>query len=75
MSRIAEQAVTGRAGLGPVELLKLPTLSVEELATVTGVGLHTAYGMVREGRVKTLRAGRRYRVLTSSVREMLDGLL
>ena len=65
---------TDRAELGPVELLKLPTLSIKELATATDVGLHTAYGMVREGRVKTIRAGRRYLVLTSSVRAMLDAL-
>lgn len=66
---LAEQAITGLPSAA--ELLKQPTMSVPELAVVTGIGRNSAYALVREGKVRVLRVGTRIRVLTSSVRELL----
>lgn len=55
----------------PEELLAKTTLSVSEFAAVSGLGLHRAYEYVRTRKVRSLRSGSRYLVLTSSVRELL----
>ena len=55
-------------------LLDQPSMTVRELATVLGIGVGTAYRMIGEGRVRTLRAGRRILVPASAVRELLDGV-
>lgn len=52
-------------------LLAKPTMSVTEMATVLGVGRNASYRLVREGQVRVLRVGRRIRVPTAAVRELL----
>ena len=55
-------------------MLDQPTLTVRELAAVLGIGLGTTYSMIREGRIRTLKAGRRILIPASAVRELLDGV-
>jgi len=37
-------------------------LSVEQLAAVLGIGINSAYQLVRSGRVGSLRIGRQYKI-------------
>lgn len=52
-------------------LLKRPTVNVPQFAAVLDIGLGSAYAMVREGRVRSLRVGRRIVIPSSAIRELL----
>ena len=56
-----------------VDLLDKPVLTVPEFARVLGVGRNLGYALVREGKVRHLRAGARILVPSSAVREFLEG--
>jgi excisionase family DNA binding protein len=49
------------------------TLTVEEAASVLGVGRTLAYQMAREGRLPVIRLGRRLLVSRSALEHMLEG--
>lgn len=49
-----------------------PTITVAETARLLGIGRNVAYGLVREGRLRAVRIGRRILVPVSAVRELLD---
>lgn len=53
------------------DYLNQPTLTVPELAKTLRVSKNAAYGLVREGKVRVLRVGRRILVPSSAVRELL----
>lgn len=48
-----------------------PTLSVEEAAEQLGIGREAAYQAVRSGQIPSLRIGRRIRIPTPKLLEML----
>jgi excisionase family DNA binding protein len=52
-------------------ILSKPTMTVDELSAVLGVGRGQAYAAVREGQVRSLRIGKRILIPTTAVREML----
>ena len=49
------------------------TLTVEEAASILGVGRTLAYQMAREGRLPVIRLGRRLLVSRSALERMLEG--
>lgn len=49
------------------------TLTVEEAAEALGIGRSLAYKMARDGRLPTVRLGRRLLVPVSRLEEMLRG--
>jgi len=53
------------------ELLDKAALTVPEMGAVLGIGRNAAYQLVREGRVRSLRIGRRIVVPASAIRELL----
>lgn len=53
------------------EFLNQPTLTVPELAQTLRISKNAAYGLVREGKVRVLRVGKRIVVPSSAVRELL----
>ena len=53
------------------DLMNQATVTVPELATVFGIGKNAAYQLVREGRIRSLKIGRRIVVPISAVRELL----
>ncbi len=53
------------------QLHRRETLTVTELAEVLGIGRGTAYQLVRTGRIRSLRIGRRVVIPSSAVRELL----
>ena len=50
-----------------------PTVSVEDLQRVFGIGRHSAYDMARRGDVKIVKIGRHWRVLSAPLLRLLDG--
>jgi excisionase family DNA binding protein len=48
-----------------------PTLSIDEAAELCGIGRNAAYSAVHRGELPSLRFGRRYRVPTAPLLEML----
>ena len=54
-------------------ILSRPTMTVDELGIVLGVGRNQAYAAVREGQVRSLRIGKRIVIPTSAVIDMLRG--
>lgn len=54
-------------------LLSRPTISVDELALVLNIGRNQAYAAVRSGQVRSIRVGKRIRVPTSAVVQLLEG--
>jgi excisionase family DNA binding protein len=52
-------------------ILARPTMSVDEFGLVMGIGRNQAYAAVREGRIRSLRLGKRVLIPTSAVLEML----
>lgn len=47
-------------------------LSVPEVARVLNLGRDTTYGLVRSGRIRSVRVGRQYRVPKRAVMEYLS---
>ncbi len=47
-------------------------LSVSDLADVLGIGLNSAYDLVRSGRIKSLRVGHQIRVSKSALLDFLE---
>lgn len=47
-------------------------LSVPEVARVLNLGRDTTYGLVRSGRIRSVRVGRQYRVPKAAVMEYLS---
>lgn len=47
-------------------------VSVKEAARIIGVGRTSLYSMIRDGRIETLKIGRRTVVKTSSLRRIID---
>lgn len=47
-------------------------VSVNEAARIIGVGRTSIYSMIRDGRIETLKIGRRTVVKTSSLRRIID---
>ena len=47
------------------------TLKVEELMPVLGIGRNTAYELVRSGKIRSIRIGRKIRVPRDAVAEFL----
>lgn len=59
--------------MNPDELLKQPTISVREAASLLQVGAGTVYEAVRAERFPgVLRVGRRIRISTAALRRWLD---
>lgn len=54
-------------------ILSKPTMTVDELSIVLGVGRAQAYAAVREGQIRSLRIGKRIVIPTSAVLGMLCG--
>ena len=52
-------------------LLEQPTLSVAEFAVVLGIGVNSAYGLVRERRVRSMKVGRKIVIPADAVRQLL----
>jgi excisionase family DNA binding protein len=48
-----------------------PTLSVDEFAIVAGISRSTAFAAVHSGEIPSLRFGKRIRIPTAAVRNML----
>lgn len=53
------------------DILSKPTITVDELKVVLGIGRGQAYDFVRQGGIKTLRIGKRIKIPTSAVLELL----
>jgi len=53
------------------ELLKHPTLTVDQVANILGISRLSAYKAVHSGELPSVRIGRRYLVPTAAVRKML----
>lgn len=47
--------------------------TIREFATLAGIGLHSAYQAAREGRIPSLRFGRRIVIPKAALDAMLDG--
>ena len=53
-------------------LAQLPlVLTVEQLATVLGIGLNAAYELVRSNSIQSVRIGRQYRIPKNSLEAYL----
>lgn len=48
------------------------TLRVEDLMPILGIGRNTAYGLVRSGKIRSIRIGRKIRIPKSEVLAFLD---
>ena len=48
------------------------TLSVNETAKVLGLGRTSIYALIREGRIETVKLGRRTLVKTDSIRRLIE---
>lgn len=49
-----------------------PTMSVDELATILGVGRRQAYDAVRQGTIPSIRLGKRILISTRIVESILS---
>lgn len=49
------------------------TLSVEELMPILGIGRNTAYALVRNGQIRSIRIGKQIRIPRDAVVEFLSG--
>ena len=47
-------------------------LRVEDLAALLSIGRNTAYELVRSGRIRSIKVGRRYRISMEAVEEYLN---
>jgi excisionase family DNA binding protein len=47
-------------------------ISVNEAARVLGVGRTSLYDMIRDGRIETLKLGRRTLIKTASIRSLVE---
>lgn len=47
-------------------------LTIEDLMEVFHVGKNTAYGLVKDGLIKSIKIGRRYRIPKKFVREFIE---
>lgn len=47
-------------------------ISVNEAARVLGVGRTSLYGMIRDGRIETVKLGRRTLIKTASIRRLVE---
>ncbi len=47
------------------------TLRVEDLMPILGIGRNTAYGLVRSGKIRSIRIGRQLRIPKSALIEYL----
>lgn len=64
-------AITDRRNLE--QLVATPTISVEEASRWLGISRTAAYQAVQAGEIPALRVGRRYRVITRKLFQMLGG--
>lgn len=48
------------------------TLRVEDLMPILGIGRNTAYGLVRSGKIRSIRIGRKIRIPKPEVLAFLD---
>ena len=48
------------------------TLRVEELMPILGIGLNTAYELVRSGKLRSIRVGRQIRIPKAEVLRFLN---
>lgn len=48
-----------------------PVLTVKQLSKLLHVGINTAYAIVRQGDIRSVRVGRQYRIPTQAVQEYL----
>lgn len=46
-------------------------MSVEQIADFLGIGMNTAYELVRVGRIKSLRIGHQYRISKFAILEFI----
>lgn len=47
-------------------------LTVKELATLLRIGINNAYQLVRDGKIRSVRVGRQYRIPRRAVDEYLE---
>ena len=47
-------------------------LAVSDLARLLGIGMNSAYNLVRSGRVRSIRVGHQIRIPKSAVLDFLD---
>ena len=47
-------------------------ITVEELMDILHIGRNTAYGLVKDGVVKSVKIGRTYRIPKKCIKEFLD---
>jgi len=47
-------------------------LTVEQLSNVLGVGLNTAYSLVRSGRIASIRVGKQIRISKTALQKFLN---
>lgn len=57
----------------PSEILARPTATVSETTQVVPVSRGMVYQMARDGRLESIRVGRRLLIKTSSIRALLEG--
>jgi excisionase family DNA binding protein len=55
------------------KLMAQRVVTVDEMAKITRLGRKTAYKVVNDGTIRSVRAGNRILVPTSAIREYLDG--
>lgn len=54
-------------------ILSKPTASVDELARVLEIGRNQAYAAVRSGQIRSIRLGKRIRIPTAAIVQLLEG--
>ena len=47
-------------------------LTIRELARILRIGLNSAYNLVRQGQVKSVKIGKQYRIPRRSVQEYME---
>jgi excisionase family DNA binding protein len=57
----------------PSEILARPTATVSDTTQVIPVSKGMVYQMARDGRLDSIRVGRRLLIKTDSIRELLSG--
>ena len=55
------------------DILSRPTAIVVELAYVLAIGRNAAYTAVRSGQVRSIKIGKRIRIPTAAIVELLEG--
>ena len=49
------------------------TISITGAAKALGLGRTTIYALISEGRLETIKLGRRHLIKTASIRRLIDG--